>query len=275
MNNHKNQGAEGVDESDISNFYKNIRLYWEKLSKSSSGELSCMLNFGYWSNSATSLFQAQNNFLKEIISLLPWNHELNHGLEIGCGIGGISINLLKAHENISITALDISQDQLNIGKKNAALNNVGDRIKFCHGNAMNLPFQNNSFDFTVCIESTFHYKDKASFFLENFRILKPGGFAIIADITCEDVDKIKYRHGNYFDSVNNYIDYALKAGFTVELCKDIGEDVFEPLHEYIINFNRLQRMPSSKYWSVVLNNYSNLSKCGLMGYQVFLFKKPG
>lgn len=261
-------------ESEISSFYQHIRSYWEILSKSSKDELTYMLNFGYWSDSASDLYQAQQNFIKEISRILPLNADLSHGLEIGCGICGISINLLKNNHNILMTTLDISQEQLSIGKNNSILNAVDSRITFCHGDAMSLPFNSATFDFSACIESTFHYQDKARFFSENFRVLRPGGYAVVADITCEDIDLIKYRHGNYFDSKQQYIDNALKAGFTIASVKDIGADVFQPLHEYIVKFNRQQRLPSGKYWSVVLNNYRKLSALKLMDYQIFLLKKP-
>lgn len=261
-------------ESEISSFYQHIRSYWEILSKSSKNEFTHMLNFGYWSDSASDLYQAQQNFIKEISQTLPLKAGLSHGLEIGCGICGISINLLKENSNISMTALDISQEQLSIGKNNAQLNAVESQITFCHGDAMNLPFKSATFDFTACIESTFHYQDKPRFFAENFRVLRPGGYAVVADITCEDISEIRYRHGNYFDSKQQYIDNALKAGFIIQSIKDIGSDVFQPLHEYILKFNRQRRLPSGKYWSVVLNNYSKLSALKLMGYQIFLLKKP-
>jgi ubiquinone/menaquinone biosynthesis C-methylase UbiE len=244
------------------------------LSRSSQNEYSYMLNFGYWSDSATDLYQAQQNFIEEINRILPLGTDIKNGLEIGCGICGISINLLKGRNNIAMTALDISQEQLSIGKKNAIEKAVNNQITFCHGDAMNLPFDSVKFDFTVCIESTFHYQDKASFFSENFRVLRPGGYAVLADITCEDVEKVKYRHGNYFDSKQEYINNALQTGFIIESVKDIGSDVFQPLHDHITSFNRQQRLPSGKYWSVVLNNYKKLSEVGLMDYQIFLLKKP-
>ena len=36
-----------------------------------------------------------------------------------------------------------------------------------------------SFDFSLCIESSFHYDDKETFFAENFRVLKPGGILLL------------------------------------------------------------------------------------------------
>lgn len=261
-------------ETEISDFYQHIRDYWMLLSSSTQGEPSNMLNFGYWPEPVKDLFEAQQCFTREIRDSLPEYQNLVQGLEIGCGIGGISINMLKELPALSMTALDISPQQLSLATQNAGLARVDSRLTLCQGNAMDLPFASDTFDFTLCIESTFHYEDKASFFAENFRVLRPGGYAVLADITCEDVDQIRYRRGNHFESKQKYINHALTTGFVLESVKDIGPAVYQPLHEHVVNFNRKQRVPSGKYWSVVLHNYEQLAALGLMGYHFFLLKKP-
>lgn len=261
-------------ESEISDFYEHIRAYWMLLSSSAQDQRSNMLNFGYWPTPVKSLFEAQQRFMQEIEGLVSTQEQPAHGLEIGCGIGGISINMLKDMPTLSMTALDISPQQLSLAKQNAQMNEVDARLTLCHGDAMDLPFDRQMFDFTLCIESTFHYEDKASFFAENFRVLKPGGYAVLADITCEDISKIRYRRGNHFDSRQSYIDCAQANGFVLQSVQDIGPAVYRPLHEYIVKFNRLQRLPSGKYWSVVLHNYEQLAAMNLMGYHIFLLKKP-
>lgn len=261
-------------ESEISDFYQYIRDYWMLLSSSAQGNKSNMLNFGYWPAPVQDLFQAQQRFTQEIVDHLPERKHLTHGLEIGCGIGGISINILKKLPTLQMTALDISPQQLSLAKQNALANEVDKRFIPCQGNAMALPFDDHLFDFTLCIESTFHYADKASFFAENFRVLKPGGYAVLADITCEDNSLIRYRRGNYFESKQSYIEYALANNFILESVKDIGAEVYRPLHEYIVHFNRRQHLSSGKYWSVVLHNYEQLAAKGVMGYHIFLLKKP-
>jgi ubiquinone/menaquinone biosynthesis C-methylase UbiE len=233
-----------------------------------------MLNFGYWPATVEHLFDAQQRFVHEIWETLPDREKLHSGLEIGCGIGGICINLLRNTRTLSMTGLDISPQQLALAQQNAASAGVGSRLALRKGSSMDLPFDDHAFDFTLCIESTFHYEDKASFFAENFRVLVPGGYAVVADITCEDAEKVKYRRGNHFEARQSYIDCAQGAGFVVESVKDLGPYVYRPLHAWITSFNRRQRVPSGKYWSVVLHNYEQLASLGLMGYHLFLLHKP-
>jgi SAM-dependent methyltransferase len=261
-------------ESEISDFYQHIRNYWAQLSRSPQGDASLMLNFGYWPDGVEHLFDAQCRFIEEVEALLPPVTLGTLGLEIGCGIGGVSIKVLKDYPDLRMTALDISPIQLNISNQHAQDAGVSARMKTQQGDAMALPFAASSFDLTMCIESTFHYEDKAKFMQSNFKVLKPGGCTVLADITCEDNERVRFRQGNHFESRQTYIDLAQAAGFEVESVSDIGPRVFGPLYSFIKTFNQSQRIHSGKYWSVVLRNYEELCAQGLMGYHLFRLKKP-
>lgn len=51
-------------------------------------------------------------------------------LDIGCGSGAISVSLAKYVESSKVWSVDISKIALEIGRKNAASNEVADRIEF-------------------------------------------------------------------------------------------------------------------------------------------------
>jgi MPBQ/MSBQ methyltransferase len=258
----------------ITNFYRHIRAYWESLSTSSAGQKSGILNFGYWPDGSDDLYQAQQNLLDKVRSGMdPAVHSAS-GLEIGCGIGGISIGMLKARPSLNMTAIDISAEQLDIARQNAIDNDVLARLRLTECSAMALAFDTAHFDFTLCVESSFHYDDKAAFMQENFRVLKPGGQAILVDITCENNAGVTYRHGNHFEGRAYYVALAEATGFSVESFEDIGPAVYQPLHRHIVAYNKRQRQASGKYWSVVLRNYANLAGQGTMGYHIFRLRKP-
>lgn len=261
-------------EPEISHFYETIRDYWALLSRSADGKPSNMLNFGYWPATTAHLYDAQQCFVREIWMALPDRGKLRLGLEIGCGIGGVCISLLRGNPALAMTGVDISSQQLALAQQNARTAGVEPRLALVKGSSMDLPCGNDAFDFTLCLESTFHYEDKKRFFAENFRVLSPGGYAVVADITCEDASKVRFRRGNHFEPRQAYLDYAREAGFRVESVKDLGPAVYRPLHDWIKTFNRERRVPSGKYWSVVLNNYEELAAMGLMGYHLFLLHKP-
>jgi ubiquinone/menaquinone biosynthesis C-methylase UbiE len=53
-------------------------------------------------------------------------------------------------------------------------------LQFFEADAHKLPFEDNSFDAVVNIESAQHYKDIARFLSEVHRVLKPGGYLLIS-----------------------------------------------------------------------------------------------
>ena len=259
---------------EVSNFYSSIRDYWANLSTSVSGTPSCMLNFGCWDAQAPDLFTAQAQFCQHLLDFVPHGRQPLSGLEIGCGIGGISLEMLRALPGLQMSALDISIQQLAVATANALVAGLSDRVTWHEGSSMAIPAVEASYDFTLCVESSFHYDDKPKFFSENLRVLKPGGIAVVADITCSDVERIKLRRGNHFEGNAAYLKLIREAGFELREMRSIGKDVYRPLYEFVLQFNDHHRSPVGKYWATVLRNYATLADEGLMDYCIFVMKKP-
>ena len=255
-------------------FYLHFVDYWKALSAPAAGEPSRMLNFGYWPAGVRDLHDAQIALLDRIVALCPRPLGADRGLEIGCGIGGISLNLLRRHPALHMSAVDISDSQLAQARDNAAEMGVAERFTTCQGSSMALPLPAAAFDFALCIESSFHYEDKQRFFDEMARVLRPGGFAIVADITCSDLGPLRFRRNNHFESADSYLRMQRQAGFEPLQQEDIGAQVYRPLREHIAAFNARQRSSLGKYWSMVSHNYVELSDAGLMGYHLFSMRKP-
>jgi len=61
-------------------------------------------------------------------------------LDIGTGSGNIAIALAANIDNINITAIDISQESLDLAKLNADINRVGNKINFIRANCLHNEF---------------------------------------------------------------------------------------------------------------------------------------
>lgn len=100
-------------------------------------------------------------------------------LEVATGPGYLSIELSK-HGKYNITGIDVSKDCVDIAVKNAK--EAGVEIDFMYGNASDMMFEANSFNFIVCILSFKNFKDPLKSLNEIYRVLKPGGTALIKDL---------------------------------------------------------------------------------------------
>ncbi len=262
-----NDEIDGVDR-----FYDWSRDYWIDLSTDPENGWAGLLNFGCWDNGSANLHQAQLRLFEICTEFLRPSTLGAVGLEIGCGPGGNAIKFCE-QESVYMTALDVSSGQLELAKKRALASHCRPRVQFVYGNSMDMPFSDDSFDFSFCVESSFHYSRLGNFIAEQARVLRPGAKAVIADITCEDNSKVRFKQGNHFYSTSRM--KGLLAANSLELVavRSIGIHVFEQLYEHAFAFSSGKKSSLSKYWNLVLSNYLSLFRTGLMDYHVFEIRK--
>lgn len=100
-------------------------------------------------------------------------------LEIAPGPGYFCIELARLGR-YDITGLDISQSFVEIARVNAA--EAGVRVDFRQGNASDMPFEDESFDFTICQAAFKNFSQPVKAIAEMYRVLRPGGTALIIDM---------------------------------------------------------------------------------------------
>lgn len=81
---------------------------------------------------------------------------------------------------IAVTGLDISKTFVELARKNAA--NSGVHVQCEHGNASQMPFANQSFDFLVCRAAFKNFANPLGALKEMSRVLKPGARGLIIDL---------------------------------------------------------------------------------------------
>ncbi len=106
-------------------------------------------------------------------------------LDLCTGTGDLAVHLKKrALPETSVLALDFSESMLEFAKKKAARRKIND-IAFIHGDAADMPFEDESLD-AIGIAFAFRnltYKnpDRARFLKEILRVLRPGAPLIAVD----------------------------------------------------------------------------------------------
>ena len=98
-------------------------------------------------------------------------------LDCGCGPG--TVTMYVAGPKYRITALDQSQNMLEMAKKNTQAMSI--EAEFVQGDAENLPFEDESFDVVVSQHMLWTVPDPQKVIDEWFRILKPGGKLVYTD----------------------------------------------------------------------------------------------
>ena len=110
---------------------------------------------------------------------------LEHGrcrvLDVGTGTGLLPLELIKARPDWQITGIDISPDMLKLARVNAAKEDVYGKIEFLRASAVELPFDNKSFDMLVSNASLHLWQDPVKVFSEMARVTAAGGYCLIRD----------------------------------------------------------------------------------------------
>ena len=114
-------------------------------------------------------------------------------LEVAPGPGYFAIELAKLGP-YQITGLDISRTFVKMATRNAR--EAGVSVNFRHGNASVMPFAGDSFDFLLCRAAFKNFAQPLEALREIYRILKPGGRALIIDL----------RRDSSRESISRFVD---------------------------------------------------------------------
>ncbi|WP_048058291.1 class I SAM-dependent methyltransferase [Pyrococcus yayanosii] len=98
-------------------------------------------------------------------------------LDLACGVGGFSF-LLEDH-GFDVVGLDVSEEMIAKAKEYARKR--ASKVEFIQGDAREIPFEDNTFDYVLFIDSLVHFEplELNKVFKEVRRVLKPEGKFII------------------------------------------------------------------------------------------------
>ena len=120
-------------------------------------------------------------------------------LDVCCGTADWTIALSKAvGPQGEVTGLDFSENMLEVGKEKTA---HMDNIHLVHGDAMNLPFDDASFDYVTIGFGLRNVPDYLGALKEMERVLKPGGMIVCLETSQPTLPVFKQVYRLYFKFV--------------------------------------------------------------------------
>jgi SAM-dependent methyltransferase len=108
-------------------------------------------------------------------------------VEVSCGRGGGASFLKRYLKAKNVTAIDLSPKQIEFCRRVHQISG----LRFLQADAADIPLSDECVDAVVNIEASCLYEDTAKFFSEVYRLLRPGGHFVYADIhRTKDVDDL-------------------------------------------------------------------------------------
>lgn len=120
----------------------------------------------------------------------------NNFLDLCCGTGDSTIDLLKKGDRV--VGLDFNELMLKIAKRKSKEKKLDESIDWVKGNAMDLPFRDDSFDLVTICFGLRNVPDARQVTSEVYRVLKPGGCFAVLEMSQPTNPVIKLGWNLYF-----------------------------------------------------------------------------
>ncbi|PPR74096.1 MAG: Sarcosine/dimethylglycine N-methyltransferase [Alphaproteobacteria bacterium MarineAlpha3_Bin4] len=110
------------------------------------------------------------------------NFEPDHRvLDIGSGIGGPA-RYVASRFGCRVEGIDLTQEFCDVAEELTRWIELSDQIEYRQGNALALPFEDMSYERAYTQNVSMNIANKALFYGEAFRVLKPGGLLAAAEL---------------------------------------------------------------------------------------------
>ena len=104
-------------------------------------------------------------------------------LDIACGTGDLSIDAARKHPEITVNGVDFVPEMIQVGREKVYQERLSERIQFMAGDALHLPFQDNTFDVAAMAFGIRNIPDRQGALREMLRVIVPGGQIMILEMT--------------------------------------------------------------------------------------------
>lgn len=152
-------------------------------------------------------------------------------IDLGCGPADIAIELCQRDDSVTVLAVDLAVEMLEIAKRNIDMAGMLDRVTLEQADAKSmLEFQESMAD-TVMTNSLLHHLPGPAAGLETaLRLLAPEGRIFFRDLarpeTAEEVDRLVETHaGGEPEAARTLLHQSLHAALTLDEIRQTARDL--------------------------------------------------
>lgn len=154
-----------------------------------------------------------------------------HILDIGCGTGKSTAQIATTFD-VHVTGITISKQQVELAHSQYTRKLQTGQVDFLFADAIDMPFEDASFDGAYAIESIVHMLDKRAALAQIAKVLRPSGRLVITDLVADHPtpeSPVLARYATVFDpplvSVDDLQNLLRQAGFKVINVTDIRDNI--------------------------------------------------
>ncbi|MDP5273796.1 demethylmenaquinone methyltransferase [Chengkuizengella axinellae] len=122
-------------------------------------------------------------------------------IDICCGTCDWTISMAEESKAGKIVGLDFSQNMLDVGRRKVESSKLDNQIELVHGDAMDLPFDDNSFDYATIGLALRNVPDLRQVLSEMRRVVKPGGQVYCLELSKPTWQPFKSIYYFYFNRI--------------------------------------------------------------------------
>ena len=154
-----------------------------------------------------------------------------HLLDVAGGTGDIAFRFSKKTKNqAKVTILDRNENMLNEGKRRLNVKQIAPDLEWVCGDAMNLPFKNEIFDYYTISFGIRNVLDLKKCLSEALRVLKPGGRIMILE----------------FSKVENQTLNKIYDAFSFNVVPRLGKLIANDAESYQYLIESIRKFPSQE-----------------------------